>query len=119
MLAGAIYALLYILAAPFVMGILFPKYPESVLISQAIMLMIILNGSLLAAHLDSRMLIREKYFLKVSVALSRVVLLFPCIALFGVWGAVLSQAGTQIIGYLIGNILVIRVLKQERQSLDT
>lgn len=114
---AAIVALGYIITAPFAMGILFPKYPESVLYSQVYMLMLLLNGSLIAAHLDSRALIKEKYALKAGVAISRLILLFPLISLFGVWGAIAAQLSTYLLGYVLGNALVIHAIIKERQAL--
>lgn len=114
---AAIVALGYIVIAPFVMGILFPKYPESVLYSQVYMLMLLFNGSLIAAHLDSRVLIKEKYILKAGVAITRLVLLFPLIGLFGIWGAIGAQLSTYALGYILGNALVIHAINKDRQAL--
>jgi len=99
------------------MGLLFPKYPESVLYSQVYMLMLLFNGSLIGAHLDSRVLIKEKYLLKAGVALTRLILLFPLIGLFGIWGAIIAQLSTYLFGYILGNGLVLHAMGKERQAL--
>lgn len=115
--AASLVVLGYIVTAPLAMNILFPKYPDAVTYSQVYMLGLIFVGSLIGAHLNSRIMIREKYILKGSLALVRVVLLFPFIAILGIWGAILAQLTTSIFGYILGNILVLKTLHKERQSL--
>lgn len=115
--AASVVVLGYIIVAPFAMGILFPKYPDAVTYSQIYMLSLLFLGSLIGAHLNSRIMIREKYVIKGSVALARVVLLFPLIALFGIWGAIFAQLATALFGYLVGNALILTTLHKEHQDL--
>lgn len=93
---------LYILIAPFLFGLLFPLYPEAVIYSQALALMVLfipraLIGQAFAAHEKTR----ELYISNISTPLVRIVLLLCLLPSIGVWGAIIALIVTEVYGTLL------------------
>ncbi len=85
----AIATMLYIALAPFVFDILFPEYPASVAISQALALtLLFIPRSLYSKALTAHACTRELYLLGIINPTIKLTALAICLPLFGLWGAV-------------------------------
>lgn len=81
--------LIYIVLAPFLFQLLFPKYMGAVVYSQVIAFsLVLIPGSLFAEALVSQMKKRELYITQVSVPAVRIVLYLALLPFFGIWGAI-------------------------------
>lgn len=94
---------LYLFLAPYLFAFLFPAYPESILISQVLVLIVLsaprsLYGDALMAHGMKW----ELYFMQISPPILRIILLLILVPLYGVWGAVYALLAT----HAYSNILV-------------
>ncbi|HEY4488838.1 MAG TPA: oligosaccharide flippase family protein [Candidatus Paceibacterota bacterium] len=98
--ATAVAAGMYALAAPYAFMLLFPAYPESVLLSQVLALSLLtiprsMYGQVFSAH----QMKRELYVLHISQNVLRLGLLVTLVPLYGLWGAVYALLATNL--YLI------------------
>ena len=90
-------SLAYVIAAPFLFHVLFPKYPDAVLLSDALMLTLLLKpftiyNQAFAAHGRKG----AQYFVQISTALLKVLLFVAFIPLWGVWGAVWASVAIAV-----------------------
>jgi O-antigen/teichoic acid export membrane protein len=88
----------YILCAPLIIELLLPKYQDSVLYTQIMALSIPASvlyvvQSAIKSEINSKML----YFVHLSNALIKIIIVVICVVLFGLWGAVLAYV---ISGYI-------------------
>jgi O-antigen/teichoic acid export membrane protein len=93
----------YILLAPWLFALVFPSYPEAVLISQALALSIMLiprstYGQALIAHNKTKSL----YILNTSMPALKLTLLYVLLPMYGIWGAVYAILASDSIGALLG-----------------
>ncbi|MFW5853577.1 MAG: oligosaccharide flippase family protein [Patescibacteria group bacterium] len=100
-----ITVILYIVAAPFLFRILFPAYPEAVIYSQVAILALlvkprILYNQVFAAHAMKR----AQYFIKISTAIVKIILLVILVPLYGIWGAINSLLLMHLYGAIIASI---------------
>lgn len=87
----------YILAAPFLFGLLFPAYPESVLFSQVLALSVLaVPRSLVAQTFIAHQKKRELYIMNISTPTVRVVLLAVLLWFWGIWGAIIAVLITEL-----------------------
>ena len=98
----ALAAFIYILIAPYVFALLFPEYPESVAITQALALMLIfiprgLYHQALTAHACKR----ELYILGTIFPIIKLLLLVICLPLYGIWGAVYAILLSEFLATLL------------------
>lgn len=96
LVAGCI-ALAYAVVAPFLFKTLFPMYPESILLSQILVLSILskprtLYSQAFAAHHRRR----PQYIINLTSNALKIVLLLTLLPLYGIWGAVYALLGTQL-----------------------
>lgn len=90
--------IIYIVAAPFVYKLLFPKYLESIPYSQAFILSLVsLPTYFLSTVFEAKMMKKEIYSLKLIVSSSRVVLFLILIPLYGLWGVITAFISAEII----------------------
>ena len=83
--------LAYILISPFLFKILFPAYPESVLFSQVLSLVVLfVPFTLLSASLLTEMKKKELYLIQTITPLSKIILFIILIPLLQIWGVVIS-----------------------------
>ncbi len=88
-LAACVTTSLYLIVAPYVFPILFPAYPEAILLSQVAVLALLtkpntLYGQVFAAH-------GEKYiqhFIQISTTVVKILSLIILLPIFGIWGAI-------------------------------
>ena len=101
----------YILLAPFVFAIIFPQYPESILISQVLILgLLFVPRSTYAHALTAHEKTTPLYIINIVLPLLKVALLFLLLPLYGIWGAVYAILATDI----VGTILVYTLFKLTR-----
>lgn len=87
----------YVLAAPFLFGLFFPAYPESVLYSQILALSVLaVPRSLISQTFIAHRKKRELYIINISVPLLRISLLAILLWQFGIWGAVYAILATEV-----------------------
>lgn len=87
---------LYFFAAPFVYTIFFPKYAESIPYSQAAILTLISIVSILpGTALNAMKAVREQHIVVIVGSLLQIGLLFVCVKLYGLWGAIMANVATK------------------------
>ena len=92
---GAVAA--YLMLAPYLFGLLFPAYPEAVIVSQVLMLAVLakpftLYAQAFAAHGRTGV----QHFVQISVTAVKLSLLLLLIPAYGIWGAVAAVLGSTI-----------------------
>ncbi len=97
LLIAAVVVIVYILICPFFFGLFFPAYPESILVSQVLILIMLskprtLYMQALVAH-DRR---REQYQINITAAILRIVLLWFLLPVWHLWGAVAALLLTHL-----------------------
>ncbi|MCH7883534.1 oligosaccharide flippase family protein [Patescibacteria group bacterium] len=95
---------IYILLAPYLYRIFFPKYTDAIFFSQVFSLVLLffpkkLAGTALLAHAEKKKL----YTVTISALATRLVLLLILVPLFGILGAILAELGTHLISTVIVN----------------
>lgn len=103
---AALVAITYILIAPWLFALIFPTYPEAVLISQALALGILLiprgtYGQALTAHHKTKSL----YIASLTMPALKICLLYFLLPIYGIWGAVYAILASDTIGALLGYTL--------------
>jgi O-antigen/teichoic acid export membrane protein len=79
----------YIIIAPFIFQVLFPKYIESVLLSQVLALSILtVPRSLISQTFAAHKMKRELYILNITTPIIRLGALIIGLPFFGIWGAI-------------------------------
>lgn len=101
-LFGAAMAGIYMIFAPIFFHIFFPKYLSSVLYSQVYSLMLLFSAVLPMSYLDSRVAIREKYYVNIISASFKTVALVLGVIYFGIWGALLARLLSKAFGVVVG-----------------
>lgn len=90
--AIAAVVLIYILAAPLIYKLFFPKYLESVNYTRIYALSIIATTFLLPySALQSQMAKKELYIYNIATSVFQIILLIILVYFWGLWGAVLSR----------------------------
>lgn len=89
--------ILYIFSAPYIFSIIFPLYVDFVLISQLVSgLLLLVPITILATALTAAKKQRALYYVSVSTAAIRVIMLSLLVPLFGITGAVITIFVSQI-----------------------
>lgn len=80
---------IYIISAPFLFKILFPKYPEAVNYSRIFALtLLFFPQKLIGTALEAKAKAKELYFISISNAVVRIILLAVLLPSYGIYGAV-------------------------------
>jgi len=88
-LATAGTAAAYWVAAPYIFALLFPGYPEAVLLSQVLILSLLFKSFMLYGQAFSAHALRgTQYFVQISSGALKLCLLVVLLPLYGLWGAV-------------------------------
>lgn len=98
----------YIAIAPIFYKIFFPKYISSIIYSQAISLSLV-GGVLISFFytiLESQKAQNELYAYNLSESIFGIIILFPLIYYFGIWGAIYSRILNRLIFTIVGFSLV-------------
>ncbi|OIO33345.1 MAG: hypothetical protein COZ49_01745 [Candidatus Yonathbacteria bacterium CG_4_10_14_3_um_filter_47_65] len=92
---GALIAIPYALLAPYLFGILFPRYPEAILFSQLLagVLVLVLPATLLSAAINSKISVVPKPWLYWSIVPNAILILslFALVPTYGIAGAIASR----------------------------
>lgn len=100
-----VVAVVYIIAAPSLYQIFFPKYLDAVPYSQVFMLSVLtIPITLLGTAFQAKMMKKELYWTKTK-SFVRVGLFAVLIPLYGIWGAIAAIIGSEIFG--VGLILLL------------
>ncbi|MFW0871388.1 MAG: oligosaccharide flippase family protein [Patescibacteria group bacterium] len=98
----------YIILAPLIFGLIFPQYPESVIISQILALSILVlpfsvYGQTLIAHEKTTWL----YIFQISGVGLKLTLLYILLPIYGIWGAVYAI----LISEMVNSLFVISIFR--------
>ncbi len=100
----------YILVAPYAFELLYPKYVEHILLSQIfVLLLLLLPISIFHTAITAQADKKKLYASSISYAVIRIVLLLVLTPLFGIWGAVASILGTNLLSNVITIFLFYRL----------
>lgn len=109
--AGVVFILAYIIFAPYIFQIFFPKYTESIFYSQ------ILSFSLLAIisipaeiYFVAKEKIKEQYIAILTTSILQIVIMFIAVLWKGLFGVVVARVLVKIIGSVI-NIFLYKTVK--------
>jgi len=92
---------IYIVFAPLLYQIFFPKYLDSISYSRIYALSIIPLCFSMGSIFRAKMMIKELYKIRIIGPLVRAGLFFILIPLYGIWGAVIATLGTRAFGALL------------------
>lgn len=107
---------LYILAAPFLFALLFPKYMDAVLYSQVFAISLIATSSIIPySALQAKKAQKELYFINTWVSLFTIVLLFVFMYLGGLMGLVIARVVNRFIS-LTSALLLVKRMPDEQAS---
>lgn len=98
----------YILLAPYFYKIFFPKYLESIIYSQILSISIIgaIIGTFFYTILEAKKNTKGIYTYNILGNIINIIILFPLIHFFGLWGAVFSRLIGRIVYMIMGYVLV-------------
>ena len=100
----------YIILAPVVFKIFFPKYLDAVFYSQIYALSLIAISSIIPyTSLEAKLAKKELYIYNISTSAIQIGLLVPLIIYFGLLGAVLSKVISRFVNLAVSLILVRRL----------
>ena len=92
----SIVVVLYILSAPFIYALFFPKYIDAVIYSQVFSLIMLFFPSVLFQQaLIAHMQKKQLYILQTFIPILKILLLLFLLPLFGIWGALASMFCTE------------------------
>jgi len=97
--------IVYILIAPFIYQIFFPKYLDSVAYSRIFALSIIPSSFSIGAIFRAKMMIKQIYQIRIIIPLVRAGLFLILIPLYGIWGAVIGILITRTFSVFISIFL--------------
>ncbi|PJE64594.1 MAG: hypothetical protein COU90_02020 [Candidatus Ryanbacteria bacterium CG10_big_fil_rev_8_21_14_0_10_43_42] len=98
--------LTYVLVAPLLFNILFPRYTESVLLSQIFALSLVLYPfNIFGVILKAEGTIKNVYAFKILSPVIKIVAVFALIPWFGIWGAIIGHILGRSINQLLGFII--------------
>ncbi len=88
---------LYIIIAPYLFKIFFPKYLDAIPYSIAyIFTFISFPSSLMGTAFQAKMMKKELYLLRI-IALSRIILYITLIPFYGIWGLIIAKIGAEVV----------------------
>lgn len=99
----------YVIFAPLIFEILFPKYISAVFYSQLFMLVLFFNSTLPYAYIEAHKAIRERYILNISSNILKLCLLVGGIIYFGVLGAIVARIISKLYVVVMVYILMKKV----------
>jgi len=103
--------LVYILLAPHIFNIFFPKYTEAILYSQVAMLsLIFFQKKLIAYAALAHASKKQLYAIAIYPSLLKIILLLILLPQYGIWGAIFTEIIIQILG-LFSSLFMLRRFK--------
>jgi O-antigen/teichoic acid export membrane protein len=114
MMLGAIVALIYAVAAPYLFTLLFPKYLVAIHYTQVYALVIMfMAANLVSSALVSQRLKAELYITSFMNPILLIILQIPLLLLYGIWGMIMGRLLTDLLGILIALGLLFRKSRTE------
>lgn len=108
-LAILFVCVVYVLLVPYVFGVLFPKYAESIPYTQVIIFYTLAGiGYPLGAFFTTHRKVKENYWLAVAGFLVKAICLVIFVPLYGIWGAVIGILANTV-STIIGLAIIIRL----------
>lgn len=102
----------YIIAAPFLFQILFPRYIEAVPFTQILAVSLILFPlGVFGTALKAEGAIKEIYAFSIGTPLIQILAMLILIPLYGLWGAVLARVGGRLFHHALLTFLYLRCRK--------
>jgi len=99
-------AIAYVLSAPTIFTILFPKYLDAVIYSQVFSIGLLFYSSLfLTTALQSQKMIPQLYKANLFSAISKIISLAIFVFFFGLWGVIIARVANEAISLIINSIL--------------
>ncbi|MCR4276184.1 MAG: oligosaccharide flippase family protein [Candidatus Parcubacteria bacterium] len=112
-LAGAAGALVYILAAPFLFGLLFPKYLDVIPYTQLYaVIIILLPANLVSIALQAQRLKTELYVTSFVSPILLITLQIPLLLAYGILGMLVARIITDAANVVIGIVLLFRATRR-------
>ncbi|HEY4506281.1 MAG TPA: oligosaccharide flippase family protein [Candidatus Paceibacterota bacterium] len=102
-------AVAYIVLAPILFSVFFPRYPEAVLLSQVFAISLLAVNNIPRVIFESQQMVKESYIFKIFAGITRVVLIVFLVIPFGVWGVIYARVIAEIIIFLFSLIMIKRL----------
>lgn len=100
------FALFYVFVAPILFKIIFPEYPESIILSQALAItLLFLPRSAYSQAFIAHAKTTQLYTMRFLIPSIKITLLLFLLPQYGVWGAVYAVITSELIASLIARIL--------------
>ncbi len=110
----SLITIILIISAPYIYGILFPNYLESVPYFQALSLLVFLYPlNLIGVSFVSQMKKRELYITRTATPIIKIALFLVLIPFFQIWGIILSIIATQIIAGILSLHFFLKPAKEQ------
>ena len=101
-LLALLITIVYILLAPWVFALVFPEFPEAVLLSQVLALHILLLPRSTYSHaLTAHEKTKALYILQIGMPLLKLGLLYFLLPIYDIWGAVYAILASDVIGMIL------------------
>ena len=102
--------LIYVFAAPYIYGVFFPQYLESVPFSQvfAITILLVGTGDLMGTYFDSQMAIKEQYMMVGFTTVAKTTMMAVLVYFYGLWGIIAGWLITHFLGNVLAAVLIKR-----------
>ena len=98
---GAI-VIVYIFLAPFFFNIFLPQYNDAVIYSQVLSVYLVFSPrSLITTALKAQRKIKELYLIRTIGQIGKIILIFPLLKYFGLWGAIFSVIISDLFLYVL------------------
>ncbi len=99
----------YILVAPLLFKLLFPKYLDSIIFTQILALsLVFVPGTMFSEALTAHMKKKELYISQAILPLTKIGLFLLLLPLFGIWGAIATIILSQLITFVVHGFLFLR-----------
>ena len=99
-------AIVYIVLAPLLFSVFFPRYPEAVLLSQVFAISLLAVNNIPRVIFESQQMVKESYIFKIFAGTTRIVLIVSLVIPLGVWGVIYARVTAEIIIFLFSLILI-------------
>lgn len=108
-LLGICMMVVYIFLSPLLFHILFPEYKDALLYTQFYApIIFLMAANLVSMALAAQRLKRELYIMSFVNPILLITLQIPLLLLFGIWGMLAARLLNDLIGILLGIVLLIR-----------
>ena len=96
----------YAAAAPFLFHLLFPKYPQSIFLSQIYAIVLVTIAVLLPyTSLEATASTKKIHYFNVSTSILQILLLLALIPVFGILGAIIAKIVSKFLNFMIAAYL--------------